>query len=566
MTVSSDAGAPVLVAFEADPAARERVGNELRQRYGRDYEIVTAPLRSGPEKLAGLAAAGRDVVFVLAGAPDHADAVTVLAGVRKVFPTAKRCLTLNWGDRSAAAAILAGFAGGDVDYWVTRPWSTPDETFHRAISEFLSEWSRLYRPAAEMVRVVGQDWDGPTHQLRDLLSRQGIPYGFVDAGSTEGTLLLRGVGADASTFPVVVLMDGSVLVRPSASQVGQALGLVATAPAETFDVAIVGAGPSGLAAAVYASSEGLTTAVVESEAIGGQAGTSSLIRNYLGFPRGISGSELAQRAYEQAWSFGARFVYGVAAIRLRQDGQLRELELSDGSRLRSRAVVLATGVSYRRIHDPELVRFQGAGVFYGAAISQASVIMGEDVVVVGGGNSAGQAASFLAAHARRVTVLVRGGALADSMSDYLIRTLRQTPNIDIRYHAEIVGASGERRLQRLTIRDTSTAARDHLPAAAVFIMIGAEPPTDWLPADIRRDPWGYLIAGEETADKTGSGTRRSRFETSVPGVYAVGDVRHGATKRVASGVGEGSVVIGSIHRYLAQLSDPDTYPRRSTTP
>ena len=223
----ADAGAPVLAVFKAHPAALERVGNELRQRYGRDYEIVTAPLPSGPEVLAGLAAAGRDVVFVLAGAPDHADAVTVLAGVRRMFPTATRCLTLNWGDRSAAAAILGGFAGGDVDYWVPRPWSTPDESFHRAISEFLAEWSVLYRPAGEMVRVVGRDWDEPTHQLRDLLSRHGISYGFVDAGSTEGTSLLSAVGANTSTLPVVVLMDGSVLVRPSPSQVGEALGLVA---------------------------------------------------------------------------------------------------------------------------------------------------------------------------------------------------------------------------------------------------------------------------------------------------------------------------------------------------
>ena len=357
------------------------------------------------------------------------------------------------------------------------------------------------------------------HQLRDLLSRHGISYGFVDAGPTEGTSLLSAVGANTSTLPVVVLMDGSVL-----------------------------------AAAVYASSEALKTAVVESGAIGGQAGTSSMIRNYLGFPRGISGSELARRAYEQAWLVGARFVYGVAATRLRRDGQLRDLELSDGSRLRSRAVVLATDVSYRAINNPELDRYQGAGVFYGAATSQASVITGQDVVVVGGGNSAGQAASVLADHARRVTVLVRGGALADSMSDYLIRTLRQTPNIDIRYHAEIIGASGERRLQRLKIRDTSTAAPDHLPAAAVFIMIGAEPPTDWLPDEIRRDPRGYLMTD------AGSGAPHSQFETSIPGVYAVGDVRHGATKRVASSVGEGSVVIGSVHRYLAQLSDPGPYP------
>ena len=264
--------------------------------------------------------------------------------------------------------------------------------------------------------------------------------------------MLATAGVSAGIAPVMVLPDGSVLVRPSGSQVGAALGLVATAPAETFDVAIVGAGPAGLAAAVYASSEGLKSAVVESEAIGGQAGTSSLIRNYLGFPRGISGSELAQRAYEQAWLFGARFVYGVAATRLRRDGQLRELELSDGSRLRSRAVVLATGVSYRLIDNPELDRFHGAGVFYGAATSQASVITGQDVVVVGGGNSAGQAASFLAAHARRVTVLVRGGSLAESMSDYLIRTLQHASNIDIRYHspasriaasAEVVGASGD---------------------------------------------------------------------------------------------------------------------------
>jgi thioredoxin reductase (NADPH) len=336
-------------------------------------------------------------------------------------------------------------------------------------------------------------------------------------------------------------------VQPTGAELGAAFGLATSAPSGLFDVAIVGAGPAGLAAAVYAASEGLRAAVVERHSIGGQAGTSSLIRNYLGFPRGVSGAELAQRAYEQAWLFGAEFVYGLDAVDLRIDGDRRTIVLADGSEIEARAVVIASGVSYRML--PDLARFRGAGVYYGAATSEAAGLTGVDVAVVGGGNSAGQAALYLASHARRVTILVRGASLAESMSEYLIKALARASNIEIRYGAEVAGGRGDRRLDGLDVRDVVTGERSVLSVAAVFILIGAEPRTSWLPDAVIRDRWGSILTGSD------AGAGRAGLETSVPGVFAVGDVRHGAVKRVASAVGEGSVAIGSVHRYLESIEE-----------
>ena len=545
--------APALVAFEADPAALARVDDELRNRYGRDYHIVTAPLPTAGRVLDGLRGTGRRVIVVLAGAVDHRDALATLNASRAVFPAAKRCLLLTWGDRTAAEVILRGVTRGDLDYWLPRPLTAPDETFHQAIAEFLGDWSRRYRPS-EALRVVGRGWDPPTSALRDMLTRNGIPFGFHEAGSAEADLVLAAAGTPApARLPVLVLPDGSVQEQPSPTTLGQALGIATTAPAGVFDVAIVGAGPAGMAAAVYAASEGLTTAVVESTAIGGQAGTSSLIRNYLGFPRGINGADLAQRAYLQAWAFGARFVYGNPACGLEPDGDQRILTLSDGSQVRARAVVLAMGVTYRMLNIPDLERFHGAGVYYGAATAQAPLIVGQDVLVVGGGNSAGQAATYLAAHARRVTVLVRGNSLAQSMSDYLIRAMTHTPNITICYHSEITGGAGTDRLRQVTVRDHATGHTRTQPAVAAFIMIGASPGTTWLPDTVHRDPWGYLRTAHHPD------AEHDRYHTALPGVFAVGDVRAGSVKRVASAVGEGSVVIGSVHDYLTTRPPPPPY-------
>lgn len=376
---------PVLVAFEEDGSARDRVEHELRKRYGTDYEVVVGPVEDAPSVLQGLDRSGREVVLVLAGATIHDRAVEVLVDARARFPRAKRGLTLDWGDRSAADVLLRGSALGDIDHWVARPWTSPDEPFHRAISEFLGDWSRLHGPPYEVVRLIGAGWDAATYEIRDLLTRNSVPFGFYEAGTGDADEMLAAAGVSGDRLPVVVLPDGRAMVQPSGTQIGAAFGLATSAPEGTVDVAIVGAGPAGLAAAVYAASEGLRTAVIERQAIGGQAGTSSLIRNYLGFPRGIGGADLAQRAYEQAWLFGAEFVYGVEASGLEADADPRVVVLSDGSRLDARTVIIASGVTYRMLEIPELERFQGVGIFYGATTSEASALVGEDVAIVGGG-------------------------------------------------------------------------------------------------------------------------------------------------------------------------------------
>ncbi|HEY5905049.1 MAG TPA: FAD-dependent oxidoreductase [Actinomycetota bacterium] len=543
----------MIVAFEEDPSARERIESELRKRYGADYEVVVGSIDEARQMLRRLG--GSEVVLVIAGAPEHTPALDVLAESRVRFPLAKRCISLDWGDRSATDVLLRGAAMGDIDYWAARPWRAPDESFHRAISEFLADWSRANRPPYEIVRLIGNHWDPATSTLRDLLTRNSIPFGSYEVGSSEAEAILADADVGDDRSPVVVLYDGRALVQPSGTELGAAFGLATSAPQGLFDVVIVGAGPAGLAAAVYAASEGLRAAVVERHAIGGQAGTSSLIRNYLGFPRGVSGAELAQRAYEQAWLFGAEFVYGLDAVDLSIDGDRRAIVLSDGSEVDARAVVIASGVSYRMLDDPELMRFQGAGVYYGAATSEAAGLAGVDVAVVGGGNSAGQAALYLASHARRVTMLVRGASLAESMSEYLIQGLGRASNIEIRYGAEVIGGRGDRRLEGLEVRDVGSGVRSMLSVAAVFILIGAEPRTSWLPDAVLRDRWGSILTGADA----GPGAGRAGLETSVPGVFAVGDVRHGAVKRVASAVGEGSVAIGSVHRYLDSIDSDEVH-------
>ncbi|MGY1737603.1 NAD(P)/FAD-dependent oxidoreductase [Geodermatophilus sp. SYSU D00684] len=399
--------------------------------------------------------------------------------------------------------------------------------------------------------MVGERWAARSHEIRDLLSRNSVAYGFLDVTSEEGRALLREVGRPAGRLPVVVLFDGRVLEDPSGLQIADALGVRTRPDARPYDVTVVGAGPAGLAAAVYGASEGLRTVVLETEAVGGQAGTSSLIRNYLGFPRGIPGADLAQRAYEQAWLLGAEFVYGPRAVGLEASGAGPVVSLSDGSTVTSRAVVLATGVTYRRLGVPSLDALVGAGVFYGAAAPEAQAMAGEEVYVVGGANSAGQAALHLARYARRVTLLVRGASLAATMSDYLIREIDAAANVTVRHGAEAVGGGGEGRLTHLVVRDRGGGDTETVPAAGLFVLIGAEPHTQWLPDAIHRDDAGYVLTG---ADRRGSpaGGGSHAFETSVPGVFAVGDVRHGSVKRVASAVGEGAIAIRMVHDHLGR--------------
>jgi thioredoxin reductase (NADPH) len=460
---------------------------------------------------------------------------------------------ITWGDMTASAPFLEAAALGWLEFYLAKPTSSPDERFHRVITGSLEErWrERGGRSEGGMVTVIGDEASARVHEIRDLLTRGGAPFRLYPRDSPEGRAALRWLGVNEPAEPVVSLSTGVVLVDPANAEIARALGLKVRPAGQVYDVVIVGAGPAGLAAAVYAASEGLRTALLEREAFGGQAGTSSRIRNYLGFPDGVSGTELAQRAYQQAWVFGTHLVYGNPATSLAQDRDLLVVGLEDGSQARARTVVIATGVSYRRLGVPELEALAGAGVFYGAGTIEAQAVAGKPVFVVGGGNSAGQAALHLAKYAQQVTILVRSPSLAASMSDYLIRQIEAAPNVDVRYRCEVAGGGGGGHLERLLLRDRGTGHTELVPAAGLFILIGAQPFTGWLPEAIRRDPWGFILTGPDTGADWPLKRPPFLLETTTPGVFAVGDVRHGSIKRVAAAVGDGSTAIRLIHDYLA---------------
>ncbi|MEA2496826.1 MAG: thioredoxin reductase [Thermoleophilaceae bacterium] len=540
------AAKPVILAVDDDPLALDRVVDELRRRYLRDYDVVGAS--SAEAALARIESLAQPLALVLADQwlrEPHVTGETLLSRTRERHPGAKRALLVEWGawgDAATEQAILRAMATGLIDYYVIKPWRSPDESFHRAITDFLQEWMSGIGP--QEIAVVGEPWAPKSHEIRRLLERNGLAHVFHSVETDQGKLLLAECGLDETCLPIVQMLDGRVLVDPSPDEVARACGIdTSVGDGAEFDLVVIGAGPGGLAAGVYGTSEGLATLVVERESVGGQAGSSSLIRNYLGFPRGISGGELAMRAHQQAWSFGARFLRMREAVELRpSDGGPHTLVISDGTEIAARAVVLATGVTYRTLPVPELELLTGAGVFYGASRWEATALAGEDVYIVGAGNSAGQAAIHLAKHARAVTMLCRGRDLSATMSQYLRRQIGDTPNIDVRLRHEVVGGTGGSRLEQLQIRDNESGDVATVPAAALFILAGAEPRTNWLPEVIERDESGYVVTGVAGA--------RS-LETSVPGVFAVGDVRSGAPKRVAAAVGEGSVAVGQVHDFLA---------------
>jgi len=508
-----------------------------------------------------LRAAGLPVALVLGEiGPRDPHGIKVLAAVRGIDPTALRVAVVGWGDWDARRSVFDAITLGKIDHWVIGPVQAPAEEFHRSMTEFLREWGSQRGGGFEAVRVIGERRSARSQELRDLFARYRIPAGFYDASSGQGQQMLGDLGLESPDLPVVVLRFGPerpVLVNPSNAEIADAFGVMRPIPpGEVFDVAVVGAGPAGLAAAVYASSEGLRTVVVEDEAVGGQAGTSSMIRNYPGFSQGISGAKLAGEIWRQAWTFGTTFLYVRQAASLSErDGNYR-LALSDGSVVTARTVIIATGATYRRLGIPALEALQGRGVFYGAATSEAPAMRGRNVFVAGGGNSAGQTALHMAKWARQVTILVRAGSLADSMSDYLIRQIGATPNIDVRYHVQVADAtsSGTGQLQSLVLADTTYGARRSVPADALFVLIGSQPRTEWLGETIARDQWGFILTGPDlptsTSHRWPPGRSPLPFETSLPGVFAAGDVRQGSVKRVAAAVGEGAATIPQVHRYL----------------
>jgi thioredoxin reductase (NADPH) len=558
------AGRPAIMVVDDDLRALGHIRDELAHRYAWDYRIRCERSPSGAlAALQRMKADGDDLALILAAQwMPGLTGEELLAQVRGIHPRAKRGLLIEfgaWGDEPTAHAIFHAMARGHMDYYVLKPWRSPDEFFHRTISEFLHEWSRLDPCAVREISVVSDRWSSRGHEVRALLSRNGVPHSFFTSDSPQGKDLLAGAGIRQSDSPVVITYDGRFLSDPSNADLASAYGVTTELDGERdFDVVVVGAGPAGLAAGMYASSEGLRALVIEGEAIGGQAGSSSLIRNYLGFSHGVSGAELAQRAYQQAWVFGTRFLLMHGATALRHENGQFTVAVGAAGEVRARAVVLATGVSYTRIGIPSLEGLTGAGVFYGASAAEAQGVTGEHVVLVGGGNSVGQAAIYLAGYARQVTILVRGGSLAETMSAYLRKEIATAGNIDVRYHTEVTDGGGGGMLSWLSLRDNAAGTITKISAAALFILIGARPRTAWLPPSVQRDESGFITTGPDITIRAERAAHM--FETSLNGVFAVGDVRHRSVKRVASAVGEGSVVIQQVHRYLTDTRLPTTAP------
>ena len=543
---------PVILAVDADPAGLAGVERELLDRYSRHYDVVcTASAAEARDRLTQFRENGNDVAVVLAGKEvDDPSCSELLAEVRRLHPHAKRALLVGWGEwgfRETGDAILEAIEHGKIDHYVVRPVAPPDELFHHSISTFLLEWAEERRTAPYAIQVVGDSWSGRAAALRDVLERCAFPHAFCLADSDEGRRLLEG-SSRGTELPVVILPDGTTLTNPSDVELTRATGSSVEPGEGEVDLLIVGAGPAGLSAGVYGASEGLRTLIVDTHGIGGQARSSSLIRNYLGFPRGVSGGVLARQAYEQAWVFGARFAFMQHVTGLRADADRLVATLSEGATVSARAVVLATGVAYRRLGIPALEALAGAGVFYGGSGSDVHRMSGQDVYVLGGANSAGQEALHLARYARRVTLVVRG---TPGMSHYLVRQLAATPNVEIRLGTEIVGGGGDGWLTHLVLRDRASGAETSVAADGLYLSIGARPHTEWLPAEIARDNRGFVLTGADVPRDTWPLERDPLpLETSMPRVLAVGDARHGSVKRVASAVGAGSIAIQVVHRLL----------------
>jgi len=550
---------PVILAVEDGEKSLDEVRRELSDRYDRSYRVVcVGSAQEADAELTRLASGGEDVALVLAGdSLGGAAGSEFLGRVRSRHPQAQRGLLIDyadWGHGPTGAAIFAAMALRQIDYYLIRPVRPPDEMFHQAVSTFLLEWTHARRLSSHTVRIVGESWTGRAHELREVLGRCALPHAFDLADSPEGRALVAQTGG-AEPLPLVIFPTGEVLVDPSDAELSIAAGGPVNPDGRDFDLVIVGAGPAGLSASVYGASEGFRTLVIDSGGIGGQATLSSMIRNYLGFPRGISGRRLAEEAYEQAWVFGASFAFMQSATSLRRDGDHVVVGLSDFPDVRARSVILATGATYRRImvEDIESLAVTGAGVFYGGPATEAPAMAGRDVFVVGGANSAGQAALHLAEYARRVTVVVRGSSLAAGMSHYLVQQVEASPNIDLRLETEVVGGGGGGWLERLDLQARGDRAAETVSADALFLMIGARPNTEWLPAEVLCNDQAFIRTGAGLRDTPAWPLARAPLglETSMPGVFAVGDARDGSMNRVASAVGEGSVAVRQVHDLFA---------------
>ena len=551
-----DAPNPALVVVDDDPEVLRAVARDLRRRYGDAYRVVRA--ETGAEAVDAvrqLTERGEAVALVLSDQRmPGLDGVAVLKAVAEVAPRAKRALLTAYADTDAA---IGAINDGRVDYYLLKPWDPPEDKLYPVLDDLLDDWRAGWRPGYGGLRLVADRWGADGHRLRDFLSRNQIPYSFLDVERDGEAQALAGDDA----LPLVVTPDGGRLSNPSNADVAAAAGLQHEAARDFYDLAIIGGGPAGLASAVYGASEGLSTVLVEREAPGGQAGTSSRIENYLGFPSGLSGADLARRGVSQARRFGVEILAPVEVAALRTDGPYKVLEFADGGELACHALMLSTGVDWRKLPAEGADRLEGRGVYYGASMTEAQRCAGEHVLVVGAGNSAGQAALHFAEYADRVTVLVRSGSLGKSMSRYLVDRIEAHETIDVRLGAEVAACHGDDRLESVTLTDDTggpqTGEAEDVATHYLFVFIGARPHTDWLGSLLARDARGFIRTGPDLteADLRDWPLDRAPFllEASVPGVFVAGDVRHESVKRVASAVGEGSVAVAFMHRHLATL-------------
>jgi thioredoxin reductase (NADPH) len=544
----------LILTVDDDPAVLQAVTRDLRERYAADYQLL--PLHSGAEALGILDEVSQRDQPVALIVSDHRmpemTGIDFLTRARTVAPEAKLVLLTAYADTDAAITAINDIG---LDHYLLKPWAPPEERLYPVVDDLLDDWNRENAGRFEGVRVVGHRWSDLSHDIRLFLARNYVPYQWIELErDPEAARLLARVGVQEEELPLVLLADGVTLRRPSPLALADALGLHTRAESTLYDLVIVGAGPAGLAAAVYGASEGLRTAVVERAAPGGQAGQSSRIENYLGFPTGLSGDDLSHRAATQARRLGAEMVLAQDVVSLETRGTVHVLLLADGTEIEARAVIVASGVSYRMLDAPGLPELTGRGVFYGASASEARSTQGDDVYIVGAANSAGQAALHLARFARRVVLVVRGEGLDKSMSRYLAARIEVAGNVEVRTGTEIAGATGVDHLESLTLRDRLTGAEETVVARWLFVFVGASPHTDWLPASVVRDANGFILTGPELTAMPESPWKLRRppglLETSLPGVFTAGDVRVGSMKRVASAVGEGATAVSLVHLHL----------------
>ncbi|QMS86241.1 FAD-dependent oxidoreductase (plasmid) [Nostoc edaphicum CCNP1411] len=550
---------PILLTVDDDPGVLRVIERDLRQQYGNSFRVLRAD--SGAKALSVLQQVKLRnemvALFLVDQRMPQMTGVQFIEQAMQIFPYAKRVLLTAYADTNAAVSAINT---AKIDYYLMKPWDPPQEILYPILNDLLDDWVSSYHPPFEGIRVIGSRWSPKSHQIKDFLARNHVPYQWLDIETEEeARQWVIYTQCDTAHLPLLMFPDGLFLTQPTHVQIAEKIGLKTRAEMPFYDLIIVGAGPAGLAAAVYGASEGLRTVLIEREAPGGQAGTSSQIENYLGFPSGLSGAELARRAVIQAKRFGVEILAPQEVVGIRLEDPYRIVKLTDGTELSCHALLIATGVSYRQLDVSDIDKLTGAGVYYGAAMSEVLSCLNEDVYIVGAANSAGQAAVYISKYARNVTILVRGDSLAKSMSKYLIDRILATENIKVQLNTSVIKVHGETNLEAITIVDAQTGEKQTVPTKLLFILIGARPHTDWLAGVLERDEQGFILTGSslmrEGRCPKGWKLVRQPFllESNVPGIFVAGDVRYGSVKRVASGVGEGAIAVQFIHQYLNKV-------------